>query len=369
MFQYKLYSDATAFYDVKYIHNSFLQVAYDTGIINFIIFIGIIILGLISVIKSKMKYKDYLILAYVSILGHSLLDFDLSFSIFLIILVFSKALIELEHGYKKNKEIIVNIHSRIAAKNLCYVFIVCLSTYLIIYESTILLGKYTLDVNSKLAVNILNVANKISFNKDYRGYFYKADALRNIYSENEEKNYLEEAIYTLEVAKNINKYNPMVIWNLSYLYEEIGDNEKALEYGEELLERERFYPGVYIKQHDYLMRLYGETGDIKYEKQIKELEDFYYKSYSELNKKSKYMNNQLQENYDNIRSEKIDYNIILNGNYEKDINYFNALDSNKDNSNYKDNEDIIYNNPKDGFIKVKSSLFLHQCIEHWIYSL
>ncbi len=39
------------------------------------------------------------------------------------------------------------------------------------------------------------------------------------------------------------------------------------------------------------------------------------------------------------------------------INYFNALDSNKDNNNYSDSGNIIYNKPKDGFIKVKSSLF------------
>jgi len=51
------------------------------------------------------------------------------------------------------------------------------------------------------------------------------------------------------------------------------------------------------------------------------------------------------------------------------INYFNALDSNKDNNNYIDNGNIIYNNPKDGFIKVKSSLFLEQCIQFWVYSI
>ena len=34
-----------------------------------------------------------------------------------------------------------------------------------------------------------------------------------------------------------------------------------------------------------------------------------------------------------------------------------------------DNGNIIYNNPKDGFIKVKSSLFLEQCIQFWVYSI
>ncbi|MDZ7543020.1 hypothetical protein GNF83_17910, partial [Clostridium perfringens] len=50
------------------------------------------------------------------------------------------------------------------------------------------------------------------------------------------------------------------------------------------------------------------------------------------------------------------------------VNYFNTLDSNKDNKNYKNNGNIIYSNPKDEIIKVKSSLFLEQCIEYWVYS-
>jgi len=50
------------------------------------------------------------------------------------------------------------------------------------------------------------------------------------------------------------------------------------------------------------------------------------------------------------------------------VNYFNALDSNQNNKNYKDNGNIIWNNPKDGFLKVKTSLFLEQCIQYWIYN-
>ncbi|MDU2155629.1 C39 family peptidase, partial [Clostridium sp.] len=311
--------------------------------------------------------------------------------------------------------------------------------------------------------------------------------------------YLKEGISLLEISKEINLYDPMVTWNLSYMHELLDEDEKALDYGQEVLERERFYPEAYIKQHDYLMNLYSKTGDEKYETKVKELEEYYYKNYNELNKRAKYMNNQLQENYDDIRSENLDYNILLNGKYEKKmkyfnqedekwarfpyktvnnplsktgcgvtamamiqatmnelevtpidmakysiekdycnndtsieffdevakderyklnlekfdgneitkvkrllsdgkhiavalmrpgdftteghyivlygietingINYFNALDSNKDNNNYSDSGNIIYNKPKDGFIKVKSSLFLEQCIQFWVYSI
>ena len=97
------------------------------------------------------------------------------------------------------------------------------------------------------------------------------------------------------------------------MHELLDEDEKALDYGQEVLERERFYPEAYIKQHDYLMNLYSKTGDEKYETKVKELEEYYYKNYNELNKRAKYMNNQLQENYDDIRSENLDYNILLNG--------------------------------------------------------
>lgn len=320
MFQYKLYQDASAFYDVKYIHNSFLQVIYDNGIINFVIFMTIIVIGLISVIKSKANYKNYLILAYISIMIHSLLDFDLSFAIFLILIAILIILGDRDYKDelkdkkedKHNEKIIQSVTRKeeiktiIRIRRILYSIILIVVLYLGVFEGGILLGRELLSGNNKVAANVLKNINKLSLNKDYRGYFYRADALRNIYNENKDENRksLEEAINSLEISKEINIYDPRVTWNLSYLYEEMGDREKALKYGEQVVKSERFYPGVYIKQYDYLMSLYEETEDIEYLKSIEELEGFYYKNYKELNKRAKYMNEQLQENYDNIRSNK-----------------------------------------------------------------
>lgn len=509
MFQYKLYEDSTAFYDVKYIHNSILQLAYDTGIINAIIFIGVIIYGLIILLKSKNKDKNYMVLAYISILLHSLLDFDLSFSTFPIILMMLVTLGEikqedksLEKKTKKNevhKELEVEIKNKFKINKYIYIILCAISIYFIIFEATIVLGRYLMDINNNLADNTFSFSNSISFKRDYRGYFDRAQVKKSIYDATKDDKNLREGISLLETSKEINPYDPMIVWNLSYIYEALGEHDKALEYGQEVLERERFYPQAYIKHHDYLMKLYSEISDKKYEDKINELEEYYYKNYKELSKRAKYMNNQLQEDYDDIRSNSLDYNILLNGKYEKEIkyfnqederwasfpyrtsdnplgktgcgvtamamiqstmkelevtpidmakysidngycnndtsieffegiakdesyklnlekfnvdeitkvkrllsdgkhiavalmrpgdftteghylvlygietidgiNYFNALDSNMDNKNYKDNGKIIYNNPKDGFIKVKSSLFLEQCIQFWIYSI
>lgn len=547
MFQYKQYEAASAFYDVKYIHNSFLQIFYDTGIINFIIFMIIIIIGFIAIIKSTAKFKDYLLLSYISILLHSILDFDLSFTIFLILLVFLKVLSEKnykkefnrnnlnlnkEKGKSNNKNEISKeknnidyvLNKKTTIKKASYIIILLLIIYLSTFEVTLQIGKEILDKNNNLASNLLNTANKISFNKDYRGYFYRADVLRNINKENqdagneinniENNKYLNEAIESLEIAKNINPYDPRVSWNIAYLYEEIGDSEKALTYWEEVLEKEKFYTEAYIKKYDCLIKLATRNSgndsevdikenkdevneNIKYKKQLDELEKLYYENYRELNKRAKYMKNQLQENYEDIRNENVDYTILLNGEYEKElkyydqederwanvpyktednplgktgcgitsmaiiestikekyitpieladysiendycnnnteveffeeivkedkyklnvekfdgneiakvknlisegkhmaialmrpghftkeghylviygietisgVNYFKILDPNKNNKNYIDDGNIIYNNPKDGYVKVKTSLILEQAINYWVY--
>ncbi|MFU7515554.1 O-antigen ligase family protein [Clostridium sp. HCS.1] len=500
MFQYKLFDNATAFYDVKYIHNSYLQVAYDTGIINLIIFLAVILIGLFKLIKSKNEDKNYLILAYLTILLHSVLDFDLSFSTFPIILAMLVVLGDIEvldkKKSKESKEI--NKNEGINLSKYLYIGMSALSIYFIIFESSIVIGNYLIDVNTNLADKIFSFSNSISFNRDYRGYFNGAQAKKNLYDKTNDENYLKEGIKLLETSKKINPYDPMVEWNLSYLHESLGQNAAALKYAENVVDRERFYPGAYIKLYDYLMKLYGETGDRNTEYKLKNLEITYHVNYEELNKRAKYMNNQLQENIDDIRSKNIDYNLLLNGKYQKEIkyfnqdderwtnypyktldnplgktgcgvtamamiqstikeedinpvemakysiengycnnnteveffdevvkespykldvqkfegneltkikrlvsdgkhmaialmrpgsftteghylviygidtidgvNYFNVLDSNKDNDNYKDNENIIYNTPRDGFIKVKSSVFLEEAIEYWVYS-
>lgn len=506
MFQYKLFDNATAFYDVKYIHNSYLQIAYDTGIINLIIFVAVIVIGLFKLIKNKNESKNYLILVYLTVLLHSVLDFDLSFSTFPVIIMMIVVLGEIEPLEKKKSKIKnkVEINEEdnknkiISISKYLYIVISVVSIYFIIFETSIVMGNYLIDSNTTLADKIYSFSNNISLQMDYRGYFNRAQAKKNLYDQSKDKNYLKEGINLLEISKKINPYDPMVEWNLSYVHETLNHKLEAIKYAENVVKRERFYPGAYIKLYDYLMKLYGETGSRNTEYKLKKLETTYYVNYDELNKRAKYMNNQLQENIDDIRSKNIDYNLLLNGKYKNlvkyfnqederwtnypyktadnplektgcgvtamamiqstikeidispiemakysiengycnnnteieffdevvkespykldvqkfegneltkikrlvsdgehmaialmkpgsftteghylvlygietinGINYFNVLDSNKDNKNYKDNENIIYNTPRDGFIKVKSSVFLEEAIEYWVYN-
>ena len=311
MFQYKLFDNATAFYDVKYIHNSYLQIAYDAGIINLIIFLAVIVIGLLKLIKNKNTDRNYLILAYLTILIHSVLDFDLSFSTFPVILVMLVVLGDVEILDKKKGKTTKesskralkesNINEGIILSKYVYMGIAAISIYFIIFESSIVLGNYLIDVNTNLADKIFGFSNNISFERDYRGYFSRAQAKKNLYDKTQDEKYLKEGIDLLETSKKINPYDPMVEWNLSYLHESLGNYLEAIKYAENVVERERFYTGAYIKLYDYLMKLYGETGDRNTEYKLKNLEITYYVNYEELNKRAKYMNNQLQENIDDIR--------------------------------------------------------------------
>ena len=65
----------------------------------------VVLIGGVKLSKSKNINRNYLMLAYLTILVHSAMDFDLSFSIFLIILVMLVALGEIEVINNKKKKI------------------------------------------------------------------------------------------------------------------------------------------------------------------------------------------------------------------------------------------------------------------------
>ena len=79
-FQFLEYYDATAFYDVKYIHDSLLQVSYDLGIQGLVLFLALFAYGFYSILKGNSKNKKYILALYLTIYLHSLLDFDFAYA-------------------------------------------------------------------------------------------------------------------------------------------------------------------------------------------------------------------------------------------------------------------------------------------------
>ncbi|WP_322382363.1 hypothetical protein, partial [Clostridium perfringens] len=146
-----------------------------------IIFIAVIIIGLVIIFKSKGKNRNYLLLAYITIMIHSALDFDFSFSTMTILLMFLVVLCENDINQGS-----IKIHKGL------YIDLATISNYFILYEVSIVLGKYLIDVNSNLSDKILGFSNSISLKRDYRGYFYKAQVKKNQYDENNNYEYLKE---------------------------------------------------------------------------------------------------------------------------------------------------------------------------------
>ena len=276
MFQYKSYEGASAFYDVKYIHNSVLQISYDIGILGGIIFLILIISGFILILKSK---NNKMILAlYISVFVHSLLDFDMSYSTFGILLVMLIAF-----STRGEEQVSFNV-KKVAVIPVCILLI-----YLGVFEGSIAIGKSLLVASNK----VLTVANNISFDLDYRGYFNKAQGYKQLYDRDGSDVNLQESLDLLNKSIQINKEDPRIIWNTTYIYMKLDNEEKVLEYMDELLTKERYNKEVYSLYYDYFNEKKELKKEEKYSMILDTIKARHEDSLKKLNSKSVYMNNQL----------------------------------------------------------------------------
>lgn len=287
MFQYKLYDNASAFYDVKYIHNSILQTSYDIGVIGGVVFLSIIIYGLFIIYKGNKENKIFLLGAYISIFIHSLMDFDFAYSIFYILLVIIVVLGS--DGEQINLEKVIKI---------IYILILIPAIYLAIFEFTLSVGKVAfINNNSNLAEEFYSIGRTLALQKDSRPTFNLGEAYKNLYDITGDEGYIENSLEMLGEAKNINPYNPMILWNMAYIYEKLGEVEETIEIRNKVIEKEKFYIEAYNVEYNYLKFLYDKTYDNKYKDMIKKLEESYNKNLKKINPKAKYMKNQLKENF------------------------------------------------------------------------
>lgn len=291
-FEYKEYENQSVFYDVKYIHNSFLQIAYDSGIIAFTAFIGLFICGIYFINKQTSENKAYYLFLYITIYLHSLLDFDFSFSsIFVIVsmlLAFSTA--------KEEHSLYLNWKIRIIS--LCPIFLI--AAYLIIINSVYLIGdKYMANNNYLAARNAYNLNNAIIY-RDSNVNYKIANTYKAQYDFTGDKGALEACLHELLCAEKINKVNPKIVWNEVYMYEKLGNNNKTIEYENKLLNMEKYYFKMYQNYYNFLFKKYTTTGDKTYNEKIQKLKETYNKNYEKLNIKAKYIKNQICENFDEM---------------------------------------------------------------------
>lgn len=194
----------TANYSVKFVHNDFLQIALDYGIIPMILFMASIIYSIFSK-KTNKTNKIILIIMFL----HMLIDFDLQFMIMFYLLILMQDLTK-----QKNFEININQSISILGLNLIlvvtylYCGIAIFANYIDRNDiSTSMLSNYTRAKQEELVKETnVNKANKIASqilkNNRYIGQAYNVKAVYEL----ENKNYELVCEYK-EKAISLNKYS------------------------------------------------------------------------------------------------------------------------------------------------------------------
>jgi hypothetical protein len=280
-FVYKQYKDQSAFYDIKYIHNSLLQVCYDLGILVLADFIFIFIYGVYIILKLKKDRLKVLKLAmFLTIYFHSLLDFDFSFTSIFIIVIMIMSFSDKRNSFTIRNSVKVSMIS----------LGLIISVYILIINSLTFLGNIYAknDINKSITFYRANKAITIK-NPDV--YVLMAQVYRN-------NNMYQECLANLKLAEQVNNEDPRIKMNIAFTYERLGDIENTMKYFDIVLDCEKYYYQIYQKYYVYLDNAYKKTNDYKYKTKIDNLKDIYYKNFNRLNKRAVFLKNQLNGNFD-----------------------------------------------------------------------
>lgn len=278
-FVYKQYKNQSAFYDIKYIHNSLLQVCYDLGILGLIAFIFIFIYGIYIILKLKKDRLKALKLAmFLTIYFHSLLDFDFSFTSIFIIVIMIMSFSDKGNSFTIRNSVKVSMIS----------LGLIISVYILIINSLTFLGNLYAknDINKSITFYRVNKAITIK-NPDV--YVLMAQVYRN-------NNMYKECLTNLKLAEQVNSEDPRIKMNIAFTYERLGDIENTIKYFDIVLSYERYYPEIYKSYYLYLDSIYKNTKDHSYKVKMDNLKELYYKNYCSLNKKAIFLKNQLENN-------------------------------------------------------------------------
>jgi O-antigen ligase len=268
-FQYRQFKDQSAFYDVKYIHNSILQISYDLGILPMLIFLFLNIYGIIKLLKAKNNLS-YIIL-YVIIFLHSLLDFDFSYaSIFII----PGVLIAFSQNNKETYKITLRPTLLIPAA--------AFFTAVLAFNLIFFMGNLSRFLGSDNTANLFyELYAKVSINDAAPFTALGTMALKN-------ENFKQAEEYYLK-ARAENKEDPRILWNLAYAKEKNKKIDDALEYKEILLDYEKYNNKMYKFYYTSLKMQNLDTEPLK---------KTYYSNLNNLNPKARYMKNQLLNSFE-----------------------------------------------------------------------
>ena len=245
-YSYKIYEIQTGMYYTKFIHNDYLQMALDIGIVPLVIFIIFLVKSLFS--KNNSKLNKIILIA---IIIHMFLEFDLQFMIIFYILLMC-----LEEKTYKKIEIEKSITSYLVIGIVILVYgyygIACFMNYIKQDEIAInMLGDFTeAKVNVMNSTENLNTANRLADEVLEKNiYAYQAYGIKAIYYL--QNNEFEKMIEMKKKEISLDKYNPQVyedyVFCLSQVLEKYAkeqNDEEIIKYSKYVFEVENMIQDV-----------------------------------------------------------------------------------------------------------------------------
>lgn len=281
-FVYNQYKSQSAFYDVKYIHNSFLQVCYDLGVLGLAAFVFIFLYGVYLILKFEEELKVIKIALLLTIYLHSLLDFDFSFStIFIIVIMIISSL-------HRSRDFKLKASLKLALAG----FGILVSVYVLVINSFLLLGDIYAKKDMNKSIYLYQINKKIAI-KNPDVYV----SIAQVYREN---NMLKDCLNNLKLAEQINPEESRIRLNIAFTYEKLGDVYNTIKYYDLVLKDEKYYSEIYKKYYLYLQEIYQSTNGQIYKTKMEDLEKLYYANFHTINRKSVFLKNQLNENFEDI---------------------------------------------------------------------
>ncbi|HAN10819.1 MAG TPA: hypothetical protein DCP90_09460 [Clostridiales bacterium] len=274
----------TGIYKVRLVHNSILQVALEIGIIGVIAYL---VMGINSILKriKRLKHEnfDYLDLALIIILAHSLFDFDLSFGVLINIIVM---IIYLKNRSSSDKDCFLLLGSDIGRDNLFFkttkAGILVIVSCIVLIMVNIFLGVSAVAMHTgeyDLAISCY------AFNTE--AYVKKADHYMQLGDIEKAKEYI---VY----AKNLNSRNIDILKIERDIKIFDGELKEALKIQESIVELDRINIIEIEKYSNLLLEIikkesYNKEKEI-YKEKMKNIREYIYKanaSISELAYKQK----------------------------------------------------------------------------------
>ncbi|MBK1813873.1 O-antigen ligase family protein [Clostridium sp. YIM B02505] len=291
----------SANYDTKYVHNGFIQIGLDYGILALSVFV-ITLLYTIYIQIKKRKSNQWLIIMTMIVI-HSMFDFSLSFMLIGIILIMSIAFLQDKKGIELRDN---RFNNKMLKSSYIAVFLIA-SIFIIIslpYEMVYNYANYKEMHGTRSSYNSLRFMDKYPI-KDNRYYIKLGNIESDRYNEIGQKELLTDSIESLNKYISLEKEDARALEVLSAAYFKSGDIDKGEETLKKLIDLRPFYPDSYSKLADlyyYNIKEAVNKRDVgSIEKSLAKFDYIKNKLISVLKVKSygsKYMNNQLNDTID-----------------------------------------------------------------------